>query len=122
MKKTHYALKSILALLLIGVLFFSCKKQPSQIGLDIVGGNPLNVYFSDTASVEIYSILRDSVRTDKLQSNLLGVVVDPIFGTTKASLAVQYNLSLANFSFGESQSFDSIVLTIPYQQTSNYGT
>lgn len=105
----------------MGVLFSSCKKEPSQIGLDIVGNNPLTVLFSDTASVQVYSVLRDSVRTDELVNNILGVVVDPVFGTTKASLYMQYNLSLSNYSFGEQQSLDSLVLSIPYQMISVYG-
>lgn len=121
MKNTSSFIKSILALLLVGVLFFSCKKEPSQIGLDIVGSNPLTVHFSDTTSVQVYSVLRDSVRTDELINNMLGVVVDPVFGTTKASLYMQYNLSLSNYSFGEQESFDSLVLSIPYQMISVYG-
>lgn len=111
----------MLALLMVGIIFFSCKKEPSQIGLDIVGGNPLNVFFSDTASVQIYSVLRDSVRSDELSSNMLGVIVDPVFGTTKASLYAQYGLSLASFSYGENQILDSIVLYIPYEKTAVYG-
>ncbi|MDA3904645.1 MAG: DUF4270 domain-containing protein [Bacteroidales bacterium] len=121
MKKTSRFLKSTLALLIVGILSFSCIKEPSQIGLDIVGSNPLNVLFSDTTSVRVYSVLRDSVRTDYLANNLLGVVVDPVFGTTKASLYIQYDLSLANYSFGEQESFDSLVLSIPYQMISVYG-
>ena len=121
MKKTSAFLKSIFALLLLGVVFLSCKKEPSQIGLDLVSGNPLNVLFTDTTSVRVYSVLRDSVRTDELTYNMLGVIVDPIFGTTKTSLYTQYNLSLASFSFGENALFDSLVLTVPYQKTSVYG-
>lgn len=121
MKKTSRLSKSILAILLLGTLFFSCKKEVSQIGLNIVGGNPLNVIFTDTASVNVYSRLRDSVRTDELSNNMLGVVVDPVFGTTKADLYTQYNLSLATFSFGENAILDSLVLSIPYQQTPVYG-
>lgn len=121
MKNTSRFLKSILALLMVGILFSSCKKEPSQIGLDIVGGNPLNVLFSDTTSVSIYSILRDSLRTDELSYNILGYVVDPIFGTTKSSLYTQYNLSLSSFSFGDDAILDSIVLSIQYQMTSVYG-
>lgn len=106
---------------MVGLIFFSCKKEPSQIGLNVVGENPLNVLFTDTTSVKVYSVLRDSVRTDYLANSILGVVVDPIFGTTKASLYVQYDLTIANYSFGEQQSFDSLVLTIPYQNVSVYG-
>ena len=121
MKNTSSFLKSILVLLIVGLLFLSCEKNPSQIGLDIVGDNPLTVHFSDTASIQVHSALRDSVRTDELINNILGVVVDPIFGTTKASLYMQYNLSLASFSFGDEAAFDSLVLSIPYQMTTIYG-
>jgi hypothetical protein len=121
MKNTSSFLKSILALLFVGLLFSSCEKNPSQIGLDIVGDNPLTVLFSDTASVQVHSVLRDSVRTDELINNVLGLVVDPVFGTTKASLYMQYNLSLSSFSFGDEAAFDSLVLSIPYQMTTVYG-
>jgi len=121
MKNTSSFLKSILALLLIGVLFFSCKKEPSQIGLDIVGDNPLNVLYTDTASVQVHSVLVDSVRTDELINNVLGVVVDPVFGTTHADLYMQYSLSLSSFNFGDEAVFDSVVLSIPYQPISVYG-
>lgn len=106
---------------MFGTVLFSCIKEPSQIGLDLVGGNPLNVLFTDTTSVQVYSVLRDSVRTDELTHNMLGVVVDPVFGTTKASLYSQYNLTLSSFSFGDHPVFDSLVLTIPYQMTAVYG-
>ncbi len=121
MKNNSGFLKSTLALLMLGILLFSCKKEPSQIGLDIVGGNPLIVHFSDTTNVQVYSTLRDSVRTDGMTNHLLGVVVDPVFGTTRASLAIQYNLSLSSYSFGENATVDSVVLSVPYQETAVYG-
>lgn len=121
MKNKNYNFKGIFAIILIGITLFSCKKDISQIGVDIVGGKPLKVLYTDTTSVQIFSVLRDSVRTDELTSNPIGVIVDPIFGTTKSSLAIQYNLSLLTFSFGENPVFDSLVLSMPYQKTSPYG-
>lgn len=121
MKNTSRFLKSIFTLLIVVIVFFSCKKETSKIGLDIVGENPLNVLFSDTTNVEVFSLLRDSVRTDENATAILGVVVDPVFGTTKASLYMQYNLSLANYSFGEAQAFDSLVLSVPYINRTVFG-
>ncbi len=121
MKTTSLFLKNILAFLLVSLLFFSCKKELSQIGLDIVGGNPLNVLFTDTTNVQVYSVLRDSVRTDGLPYHSLGVVVDPVFGTTKSSLYIQYNLSLSTFTFGETPILDSIVLSMAYKNVPVYG-
>ncbi len=121
MKNTSRFIKSILALVMVSLVVFSCKKEVSQIGLDVVGGNPLNVLSMDTATIRAYSVIRDSVRTDKISPNLLGYVVDPVFGTTKASLFTQFGLSTATFSFGEQPVLDSVVLSLNYKMTSVYG-
>ncbi|MBN2235995.1 MAG: DUF4270 domain-containing protein [Bacteroidales bacterium] len=121
MNKTTGFFKIILTILVLGIALFSCKKDPSQIGLDLVGNDPLVVHFTDTTSVKVYSVLRDSVRTDELTYNTLGVVVDPVFGTTKADLYIQYNLSLSTFAFGDNAVLDSIVLSVPYQSIAVFG-
>lgn len=121
MKNKSGYFKGFLAILILSTAFFSCKKQASQIGLDVVDGNPITLLYSDTTQVEVHSVLRESVRTDEMSYQSLGVVVDPVFGKTKADLYIQYDLSLYMYSFGDNPVLDSIVLFMDYQGIPSYG-
>lgn len=116
-------LSSGLLILITAALLFSCKKDISKIGVDIVGENPLEVIYMDTVTVRVYSELIDSLRTDELSAHVVGVIKDPVFGTLNASVYSQFNINPGNesYNFGTSPAIDSVVLYIAYANVDLYG-
>ncbi|MBX7094025.1 MAG: DUF4270 domain-containing protein [Flavobacteriales bacterium] len=109
------------AVFFVSLTLFSCRKTEGDLGLlvqpqeDQLHGDVL-----DTLTLQTYTILSDSIRTDELQNNLLGSMVDPVFGKTKAGLFTQIRLEANAPAFNPSDIIvDSIVLSIAYQ--SYYG-
>ncbi len=106
---------SIFSLLLLLVIASGCKKD-LNIGEDIINlqDQKLNVVFTDTVSIIAYSLPVDSVTASKLSYNILGSQLDPVFGTTTASIYTQLRLSQNNVDFGTGAVCDSIILTLDY--------
>lgn len=113
---------------LLFILLVSCKKTDSDVGKDILPEEDiLGATYCDTASITAYSILDDSIRTDESYvgsvANLIGSIVDPVFGRTDASVFV--NLSnpnnTTNLGFGSDPKLDSVVLMLAYQKDVYYG-
>jgi hypothetical protein len=107
------------ATLLIGTLIilatFSCKKDPYEIGFDLLPpSDTLNVITTDTCTVEAFSMIQDSVRTDKTASLIMGSMMDPVFGRTTAGFYSQLRLSSEGVDFGDNPVLDSVVLQLFY--------
>jgi len=116
-------LSSGLLIIITAALLFSCKKDISKIGVDVVGENPLEVIYMDTATVLVYSELLDSLRTDELSAHVVGALKDPVFGTLNASVYSQFNINPGNesYNFGDTPEIDSVVLYIAYANVDLYG-
>jgi len=114
---------SLLMIILMTALLFSCKKDISKIGVDVVGANPLKVVYMDTVTIKAYSELIDSLRTDELSAHVLGAYKDPIFGTLNASIYSQFRLigGFEDYDFGTNPVIDSVRLYIKYSDTDVYG-
>ena len=97
--------------ILVFVSFSACKKDLEKIGLGLQPEQDnLNAKFCDTTTVIAYSVLVDSVNTTGLTSNLLGSIIDPVFGLSTASIYTQFWLSTAAPDFGDNPVLDSLVL------------
>ena len=112
-------LSKLPASLLIGFLLilamFSCKKDPYEIGFDLLPpSDTLHVVSTDTCTVEAFSVRQDSVRTDKISSLVLGSIMDPIFGQLTAGFYSQVQLSSEAVDFGKNPVLDSLVLMLYY--------
>jgi hypothetical protein len=115
LKTTRSQYKGIAIMLSFFLLMtFSCKKEPQDIGLNLVGNNPFNVEISDTTTLVAYSLLDDSIRTDETQYSLLGSIYDPVFGKTTASIYSQISMALVAPDFGTNPQCDSMILSIAY--------
>lgn len=98
----------------------SCKKDPYSIGLDLLPPtDTLNIRMNDTSTIIAYSLLQDSIRTDKATTGILGSFMDPAFGKTTASFYTQFNLSTEALSFGTNPLLDSLILVLSY--SGSYG-
>lgn len=104
---------------LLSLLIFSCTKELSTIGLELVDPSELlDIGYSDTVTIVAYSIPEDTLYTSKLSYAQIGSMYDPIFGKTKADFYTQIFLS-KRVRFGPNPVFDSAFLYLPYK--SSYG-
>lgn len=113
------SLASFPKLLVLGILviltLFSCKKDPYEIGIDLLPpSDTLNVLMTDTCTVIAYSVRHDSIRTDESASFILGSIVDPVFGKSTAGFYTQFRLGSDSPDFGDNPVLDSLVLILYY--------
>ena len=116
MKIIGNSLSFIILLTLITIIpFNACKKEADQVGIGLRPEEDIvTVLFNDTTSIEAYTILEDSIKTDETQINLIGSYVDPVFGTTTSTLYTQIRLSENGYDFGDNPVLDSVVLAMQY--------
>lgn len=104
--------------LLFAVLLTSvgCDDDMSSIGLNLKNRDDLlNATFTDTTTLYAYSVLEDSLKTTELANNILGSIVDEIFGMTTAGMATQFIPDGFTTTFGDAPELDSIVLMLRYR-------
>ncbi len=102
------------ALFLLG--FPSCEKKAGQIGYIIQPeDSKLEIGYSDSTFIHAYSVLIDSIRSDRLTNTALGCINDPVFGKTIASFYTTFTLSINEKDFGDDNTLDSLVLQLYYQ-------
>ncbi|MFH2094095.1 MAG: DUF4270 family protein [Bacteroidota bacterium] len=101
--------------LLFFTVFVGCRKDPSDIGLDLIPESErMNVVFCDTSAVIAYTVSEDSLNTNNNSASLVGSYNDPVFGRTYASFLAHLRLSSNNVNFHRSTSTvaDSLILYI----------
>jgi len=105
---------------LIGFLMFfvSCTEEFSEIGTDIVGGNNFEVgQFPETFVKAYNQRVGPAIETSNLPAQLLGVLNDPVYGKTKANVAVQLVLNQVDPTFGTNPEIKNVILNVPYFST-----
>jgi hypothetical protein len=115
--KLNIKSKGLLPLFFL-LVFWGCKKETTDIGVEILGDGNLNSIEVLITDISARSVRDDSSRTDNLSSNTLGVVNDPIFGLSKSCLIVQPRLT----QFGTDdtpKSIDSVKLILKYDYEQN---
>ena len=115
--KLNIKSKGLLPLFFL-LVFGGCKKETTDIGVDILGDGNLNSIEVLITDISARSVRDDSSRTDNLSSNTLGVVNDQIFGLSKSCLIVQPRLT----QFGTDdtpKSIDSVKLILKYDYEQN---
>jgi hypothetical protein len=116
MKKTfNYILRKVffLSAIFFLTLLFSCKKD-GELSPNFDNGN-LAINYVDTFSVTTSVEREDSLRTDDLLLNMVGLYNDPIFGPVSSSIYTQVLLTGLDLDFNTSTLLvDSVVLTLDY--------
>ncbi|MFA7447881.1 MAG: DUF4270 domain-containing protein [Weeksellaceae bacterium] len=105
----------VVALVLCSTTFFaiSCEDEISDVGSGLIDtGASANAYYVDVVS---FNTNNDSIRSDEqmLQSAVVGVYEEPVFGRTKARFISQARLGSLNPTFGENPVMDSVILNVP---------
>ena len=98
----------------------SCNES-TELGNDFLDNddNPINTIFTDTLTLKVQLERRDSLITSSSATQLLGVLHDPIFGTSQASMYAQLTIPYSDLTFGTNPIIDSVVLTLPYDYSFN---
>lgn len=115
-KKIQSGIKGFLPLFVL-LCLMACKKEDSGVGLNLIpdGGNiPYQLTTLDQFTTR--SVTEDSLRTDSLSTNILGVMNDPVFGQSRATLICQPMMPENKYDFS-SATLDSITLTLNYHRS-----
>lgn len=110
----------LISFICIGFFITSCKKKSDNVFLVNEGtiGFDGNGY-TDTFTILTTTIREDSLKTDSLSNNLIGVINDPFFGNYNARSFFQFNLPELGKVIS-SGTLDSVVLFMQYTSTSAY--
>ena len=102
------------AIVVVITLFaVSCEDDISDVGSGLLdSGSTANVMYVDLIA---YTTNPDSIRSDEkvLQSGILGVYEEPVFGRTKARFISQARLGQLSPDFGTNPEMDSVILNVP---------
>ncbi len=113
--KLRYLLPSLVLLCLTILVNYSCKKDPYQVGLDLLPpSDTLKIKSTDTCTVIAYTERVDSVATSNCSELSLGSIADPIFGNSTISLYTQLQPSSTSVDFGTAPAVDSLILMLYY--------
>lgn len=98
--------------LMIGVS--SCK-DPENTGLEILPSSDLlNVSYSDTATINSFTVREDSLSASGNSANLVGSYTDPLFGISRAGFFTQLAPLTNSPNFGVEAQADSVVLSLAF--------
>lgn len=103
---------SVLFVFFLMLAWQSCT-EPDAIGLDLID-DQAGFLKTDTVSIVTFFEQDDTIPTNLGYQNLLGMMHDPVFGKTRASILTQFRLPSNDFSLGEEPILDSIVLSLAY--------
>ena len=102
------------------VFIASCKKQSDNLFLANEGTQGFDGYsFTDSLTLLTSTVREDSLKTDSLSHNLIGVINDVDFGRYEASSFIQFKLPQVDKVIS-SQKLDSVVLFIQYTSSTAY--
>lgn len=119
MKKIFKALKFPIVFTVFLSSFIACDKDFSVIESSVLGEENSSFAVKDTSySVIAYNKKLEALQINNLNSNVLGVFNDPEYGTTTASIVTQVIPTTFTEDFGVNPVIDSIVINIPYFNTS----
>ena len=99
------------------ILFASCKKDDDSIGLEVQPeGGQIAAFTTDTITIVTETEKEDSLRADGRTINLIGRLIDPVFGFSSAEITTQLRLATLEFDFGTTSNLrvDSLVLSLRY--------
>lgn len=105
---------SIISVILITIVAFSCKKG-TDLGREVqVGDNDILLLTSDSFHISARTVEASRERTDERFEGMVGAYFDPIFGPSIISYATVFHLEQEGFDFGPSDSivFDSAFVSL----------
>lgn len=106
---------------IFGLVFFmllsGCETKPDYIGSDLLpSGDNFTVSFDSMEVINGYTRLGDSLIGSNKNLQLLGSLIDPLFGFSKAEYVTQIGASANSGSFGPNPKIDSVILILDYDE------
>ena len=97
------------------LLLASCTRPEDGTGLDLIPGEDLLfANQTDTFTLDVTTEVTDSVFLDERATMLLGNMLDPVFGQTRAAIYTQFSPLTLNPNFPTNYAVDSVVLSLSY--------
>src|SRR5690554_116285 len=106
--------RDLLTLMLISLFIFGACENPTGIGLEVDPEDQIEALFTDTVSIQAFTEMDDSVQSASFNHVVFGLFNDPIFGRTKADLAVGVSRPNSIALISPEAEIDSVVLILPY--------
>ncbi len=108
-----FALLKRMAMVSAFLLLIHACSESDEIGLDLVDTRA-QLHTLDTLSLQAITVIDDSVAMNFGSMNILGMINDPVFGKTHASIYTETRLPRNNLYLGEDPVLDSIYLVLSY--------
>ena len=93
------------------IFLSACDNENSNIGYDLLG-DLVGTEFTDTITLQAYSVLEDTITTSGTSAHILGHLSDPVFGNSNAGIYTELALGGGAVNFGSNPAIDSVVLTL----------
>ena len=106
--------------IIFAILIISCDKDYNTIGSDVIGDEHFTFDKYEVQNMNSYIKASNSVQTNNLSINALGIYNNPVFGTTKAHIVTQLELVNVNPNLGNEHEItanDSVYVYIPFYST-----
>jgi hypothetical protein len=100
--------------LLIGLFLFASCKSSNTIGLEVDPETAVAGELIDSVTIRTQTLRDDPTTTNGIARYPLGLLNDPVLGTTESSLAMSVNLPESAFKIPLDAALDSAVLVLPY--------
>lgn len=110
----NFLLRTIVTSFLVSSVLWACKNN-ARIGLEVAPqGQNIGTYMQDTFTVNVSTILLDTIATSKTGNLWIGDYTDPNFGVLSAKTYSQLILSNPSVSLPEGAVFDSLSFILKY--------
>jgi hypothetical protein len=110
----NFLLRTIVATFLVSSVLVACKNN-SRIGLEVAPqGQNIGTYMQDTFTVNVSTILLDTIATTKTGNLWVGDYTDPNFGVLSAQTYSQLILGSPGVNLPEGAVFDSLSFILKY--------
>ncbi|KPL10115.1 MAG: hypothetical protein AMS26_21900 [Bacteroides sp. SM23_62] len=98
------------------MLLSGCETKPDYIGSDLLpSGDNFTVSFDSMEVINGYTRLGDSIIGSNKDLQLLGSMIDPLFGFSRAGYVTQIGSSSSSGGFGPNPKIDSVILTLHFE-------
>ncbi|MFT4758399.1 MAG: hypothetical protein ACI9XO_000496 [Paraglaciecola sp.] len=120
-------LKLALGALCLGFLLLMSCNDPTLIGGDVLGGDEFNIESTEDIEILASTVYAEPVRTYdtiinfQLTDYLLGQIDNPIFGSYKSSIYVEFDINGGLKPNFDGQILDSAVIILPFDGLNTYG-
>jgi len=111
---------AITLILIIPLAFFSCKEDPTSIGIDVLPDADLIYAYDTVITVEAYTVELDSLSSRGKSLSPVGNYNDPVFGKVMAGVVTEFG-PLYDLYFTDDAVPDSLILQLYFDKTSYYG-